>query len=163
MTLVGRIRVRVCTRDAAAAKVGKYGLRCSVDDDGYFPRVVGTTAAVEPGVAYTFSAWVKSSGQVRIGYGMNSGNQTAGTLVDSSGQWVRVAITTPVMPAGTSTAAPWIGVADGAAVGTQFDVDGVMVTSGSTQYGFADGNSADWTWQGAMNNSASSGPASSAL
>lgn len=39
------------------------------------------------------------------------------------------------------------------------DVDAVMVTKGTTQYPFADGNTTNWVWDGTTNNSSSTGPA----
>lgn len=37
------------------------------------------------------------------------------------------------------------------------DIDSVLVTEGTTNYNFADGNSSGWTWSGTANNSTSSG------
>lgn len=48
--------------------------------------------------------------------------------------------------------------ATGGTAGTYFDVDGVMVTTGSTEYNYADGNSTNWTWNGTPHNSSSTGP-----
>jgi hypothetical protein len=39
------------------------------------------------------------------------------------------------------------------------DMDSVMLTSGTTSYNYADGNSTDWTWNGSPNSSTSTGPA----
>ena len=38
------------------------------------------------------------------------------------------------------------------------DFDATMITEGSTQYAFADGNTLNWVWKGAVNNSPSVGP-----
>lgn len=38
------------------------------------------------------------------------------------------------------------------------DIDGVMVTEGTAQYAFADGNTPSWAWTGAANTSTSTGP-----
>jgi len=45
------------------------------------------------------------------------------------------------------------------AVNDAFDIDGVMISPGTTYYNFADGSSAGWQWAGAANASQSSGPA----
>jgi hypothetical protein len=39
-----------------------------------------------------------------------------------------------------------------------FYVDGVMYTKGSTTYGYADGNTTNWVWNGTANNATSTGP-----
>lgn len=39
------------------------------------------------------------------------------------------------------------------------DVDSVIVTEGAAQYNFADGNTTNWVWSGAVHNSTSTGPA----
>jgi prepilin-type N-terminal cleavage/methylation domain-containing protein len=44
------------------------------------------------------------------------------------------------------------------AVGDSIQLDGVMITKGSTSYNYADGTSPGWEWNGTPNNSASRGP-----
>ncbi|MDN5275378.1 MAG: hypothetical protein JWN33_27 [Candidatus Saccharibacteria bacterium] len=46
------------------------------------------------------------------------------------------------------------------ATGSTFDGTAVMVTAGTTLYDYADGNSANWIWNGTANNSSSTGPSS---
>jgi hypothetical protein len=48
--------------------------------------------------------------------------------------------------------------ATNATAGQQFYADSVMVTEGAGLYNYADGSSANWSWNGATNNSASTGP-----
>jgi hypothetical protein len=36
--------------------------------------------------------------------------------------------------------------------------DDIMITEGTTSYAYADGNSANWVWNGSMNLSTSTGP-----
>ncbi|MBC7868728.1 prepilin-type N-terminal cleavage/methylation domain-containing protein [Candidatus Saccharibacteria bacterium] len=43
--------------------------------------------------------------------------------------------------------------------GTQFWIDGAMVTEGTTLLNYADGASTNWAWNGTVNNSTSTGPA----
>ncbi|MFZ3009762.1 MAG: type II secretion system protein [Candidatus Microsaccharimonas sp.] len=44
--------------------------------------------------------------------------------------------------------------------GGTLDTDGAMLTQGTALYGFADGNSSNWIWNGTVNNSTSTGPSS---
>lgn len=52
------------------------------------------------------------------------------------------------------------GRTDAAVVGDQYNWDGLMMTTGSTQYAYADGNTSNWVWNGTTNTSTSTGPAS---
>jgi len=46
----------------------------------------------------------------------------------------------------------------GSAAGDNLDIDGSMVVKGANAYGYADGNTAAWAWDGAVNASSSTGP-----
>lgn len=80
-------------------------------------------------------------------------------------QWTRVS-NTYMVPAGVgeitlvcdSTSSAGNGAVNWS-VGSTLDGTGLMVTQGSTLYGYADGNSTDWVWNGTPNSSSSSGPA----
>jgi prepilin-type N-terminal cleavage/methylation domain-containing protein len=146
------------TRIAAAAQAGSYGMRMTVDTVGFFPRISTTTAAISPSTIYSISAWVRSSSQVRIAYAVNSGSITSGSLVNSNNQWVRLSITTPATAANAATLTPSVGVPDNSPVNTTFDVDGIIITQGTSTPSYADGSSPNWTWSGAVNNSTSTGP-----
>lgn len=68
-------------------------------------------------------------------------------------QWQRVSSVFTTTTAGT------LGVRFYSPVGTTY-VDSVMVTQSSSVPGYADGSSPNWIWNGASNNSTSTGPAS---
>lgn len=72
--------------------------------------------------------------------------------------WVRlnVAFTTS---SSSGTVAAYVLNTQTPTAGTQFYVDSVMFTEGSTLSNFGDGNTASWVWNGAANNSTSTGPA----
>ena len=147
-----------CVQSTSAAYVGTYGFRCTVDGTGYMPRTVGPTVPATSGQVYTLSAWIRSSAQVRIAYDRNSGGaQVLGPLQPSTGNWVRVSMTTAALPSGTVQIKVWIGVADNTPDGTLFDVDGLMMTEGSSLFDYADGQSSGWSWNGTPHLSTSTG------
>lgn len=84
----------------------------------------------------------------------------ANTSISSSlivGQPVRVSLgwTSSTSPNG-SIAFMHSGIASGTGV---IRIDNLMITAGSTDYTYADGNSSNWVWNGAPNNSTSKGQA----
>jgi prepilin-type N-terminal cleavage/methylation domain-containing protein len=108
----------------------------------------------------TFSAWVRSSEanvlMVRRGTGVAYANWTK-TVTPNV--WTRISHTTTI-PTGATSFYMDIGWESGSApTGATLYVDDVMATSGSTLYNYADGNSTDWDWNGAVNSSTSRGPA----
>lgn len=66
-------------------------------------------------------------------------------------QWQRVSTSLTTTTAGT------LGVRFYTPLGTSY-FDGVMLTSGNTVAAYADGHSPNWVWNGATNNSTSTGP-----
>lgn len=76
----------------------------------------------------------------------------------NANQWHRLSATATV-PAGAAYAWAFAEVyITGLQVGDSLDGTGIMVNSGSTLYQYADGNSANWSWNGTANASTSSGP-----
>ncbi len=73
--------------------------------------------------------------------------------------WVRLSNVFTTLASGSGTLTIYVlnSVATTTA-GTQFWVDGVMLTQGATLYNYADGDSAGWSWSGAVENSNSTGP-----
>ena len=95
--------------------------------------------------------WINAAGNAQVS---NTALQTIASMPSSWTQYC-----------GTATAPVGAGrlrltlYASGGTVGTYFDVDSVMITEGTTQYNFADGNTTDWVWNGTPNASTSTGPA----
>lgn len=132
----------------------------------------GTNAfAVAEGQTLTFSSYVRVTASTwkTLGfalYAYNSsgtavgGKITGATTTSVSGTWHRISITYTV-PAGVAYLQPNSDVLNGPnwAAGDTLDGTGLLVTDGSALNAFADGNSAGWAWNGAPNNSTSTGPA----
>lgn len=94
--------------------------------------------------------WINTAGSAIIS---NITIVNTGTVTST---WQRVC-GTATSPADTGRLRLAIYGAGGAA-GSYFDLDAIMVTQGTTQYSFADGNSNNWAWNGTVNNSTSTGP-----
>lgn len=133
--------------------------------------------AVPPNTTLQISAYLRSSfsfSAAPSGFRIDIAeyDSTGATVTSSTGtnaiapinQWQRVnrlyttssttAYIRPVLSfsnnALTTTPAP---------TGTTFDASAYMVTTGSTLYNYADGDSANWVWNGNTNASSSTGPA----
>ena len=135
------------------------------DITGYF--------AVSEGEAYAFSAYLRPSiiKQAQIGlYRKDSNGATLsreylGSQNIPAGAWTRIS-TVYTVPAGVGTmhvvfdtSGSLSGGATAWSPGDTLDITGIMITKGSTLYNFADGNSANWVWNGTPNASTSTGPA----
>jgi prepilin-type N-terminal cleavage/methylation domain-containing protein len=147
---------------AGGAKENSAYLRSTVNDIGSFPRVGTAQLSASPNTVYTFSAWMRSSASVRASYAFYGGSASGTTvitpLVVSNNQWVRVSVTSISAPTGATTWKGYFGITDDSPTGTTFDIDGVMITSGTGTPAFADGTTAGWAWNGTPHNSTSSGP-----
>lgn len=126
--------------------------------DKYFEKQ--SLASVSAG-AYTLSMYVylTNSGTTfssrYIWFGCNSGTCTPvqNVAYDQTklNQWQRVTITLSA----STAASLWVRLY--APTGGTSYFDGIMVTSGSTAYNYADGNSTNWVWNGTAHNSTSTG------
>lgn len=117
-----------------------------------------TPIAITSGGTYTASALVTSSVAQTIQLAVRQGG-TSTTLYSSS---VALAANTPTRITATgvanvATIFPTI-LSSAGTIGDVITVDEVMVVAGSTAYGYADGNTSGWTWNGTVNNSSSTGP-----
>lgn len=98
--------------------------------------------------ARQITAWYTSSTGT---HSITRGTQAANTTGQS-----RVSVTYSI-PA-TATAA-WIRLYNGASLGNGVVWwDDIMITEGSTNHNYADGESPNWTWNGTIGNSTSTGP-----
>lgn len=130
------------------------------------------TNITQPAVAgqsYSFSgyvrtSWVTSSAASILfvdGVGGNLPSVNGSSTAIPAGTWTRVTVT-GVAPAGTAAMRPWVATTSGAALppaNSTFDADGFMLTSGAIIVPYGDGDAPGWAWNGAANNSSSTGPA----
>ncbi len=130
----------------------------------YFGTAASNLGGLTEGTTYTASGWIRASKTVSTRISIEWKN-SSGIITSSSGSytnigtsWQRLSVTA-VAPAAVERAtvtfytsgSPW-------AVNDTQDLDSVMVTTGSLS-GFADGNTANWIWNGTANASTSTGPA----
>lgn len=126
--------------------------------------------AVVPGQVYTISAYVRTNKARTITVAAewyktdnsSSGTSSIGAPVSiPANTWTRVSATTSAAPTSTAKATvTFYGVTTSApfAVNDTYDIDGLMVTNGSTLYSYADGASPNgWAWTGTANASTSTG------
>lgn len=110
---------------------------------------------------YMFSAWIyipSTSGFNYLVPLVLSGSWTYGPAITVKNQWVYVSIVAPVN-AGTATWYFYDGGGPGSeATGNVFYLNQTMQTQGSNIYGYADGSSPGWIWNGTPNASTSTGP-----
>ncbi len=121
---------------------------------------------VTEGLTYTLSGYVRPSVTATTGVIIIWENSSGGTVSESpsvfaaqtAGTWVRRSVTATA-PAGAVSARFHFGVTNNGVAGAYVDAALTMFTAGSTLYGYADGDSTDWIWEGASNASVSRGPA----
>jgi prepilin-type N-terminal cleavage/methylation domain-containing protein len=99
-------------------------------------------------VPYT-SSWAYAGGEV---YGP--------TVTMPANTWTRLTVTMPAAPAGTENMTIRLRANGGTlpVVNSTMDGDALTLTEGPTVPNYADGNTANWVWNGTANNSTSTGP-----
>lgn len=134
------------------------------------PTGSGTNAIpIEPSTTYTYSIYVRSSCAVSAGIrqdyvlytntGASIGTFGGTYLKAATNTWHRMSRTFT-----TSEDAAYMRVyvafsgPTGCPASSTFDATGVMLVKGATDYKFSDGASDGWIWNGAANNSSSTGP-----
>lgn len=137
-------------------------------------RVAGSSLSVIPGEleagkTYTISARVYMPAAPTGGFGRSPGvlvwiSTNASTWVENFGPKAPAAAGTYTVSHTVSIPSNATGViiGFGAASSTasqSFYYDSIMVTEGTTQYAYGDGNSPNWIWTGAPHQSSSTGPA----
>ena len=157
-TSTGTANGATITRQASSAIVGSFGLRVSAPANGIGDSGVSLpTGNMTAGTTYTFSASIRSlvatSYRISVQGAYGTGNSTLTPF--AAGEVKRLSAT--INATGTGKPAVYILRNDGNLV-TNFDVDGVMQTEGSTLYSYADGGSNNWAWNGTTDNSTSTGP-----
>lgn len=110
---------------------------------------------VVEGRTYTLSGYVRPSVTATTGLIIIWQNSTGGTVSESQGSftaqtamtWAQKSVTA-VAPAGAVSARYHFGATNNGTAGAFFDATAAMFYEGSNVYGYADGNSAGWIWDG---------------
>lgn len=145
-----------------------------------YARMVWTTAStsvwgginfpnysVQQGESLAASVWVRTSSPQTIQLYLRPNNWPTNSDVIGpnisvpTNVWTRLHTTQTSTPSGVTTYFP-LTVRTGSGtwqVGDRLDHDALMIVKSQLQLEFADGNTADWTWNGTPNNSTSTGPA----
>lgn len=144
-------------QSVAAVGFGSYGVRVTSGNNSS-DSGLALAYGVQSGKTYTLSATIRpvTAGQYMISV---QGSYGAVNSIDSlsSGQVKRLSVTWTAT--GTGNSALYILKRGSGQPGVYtFDVDGAMLTEGSTLYNYADGDSSNWKWNGTVNNSTSTGP-----
>lgn len=86
-------------------------------------------------------------------------SESAGTLTSqAAGTWARRSVI-GAAPAGAVSARLHFSAANNGVAGAYIDATAIMFHAGSTLYGYADGSSTNWVWEGTADASTSKGPA----
>ena len=157
------------TRTSVRSHVGSWSLRADIPA-GFNSRQVGAIMMnrdvgdfFEPNTTYTASAYVYvPSGTVDvemviIGAGRASVVDPPGRTASAKGSWTRIHNTFTTGSSGRVQ----IFIVNSSSTSSgpgQFWVDAVMITEGATLHDYRDGSFEGWTWTGADENSASTGP-----
>lgn len=126
---------------------------------GYFPRYEQWVTPV-PGRRYTAMAKMKASaGPVQIGIKWVTNPDIHGAAVQqaaSNGNWATVK-TSSIAPDNATFMYVWMGVPDSTALGTEFEIDQLMIVGKDYNGPFGTGSSYGWEWDGVSNASTSVG------
>lgn len=121
---------------------------------------------VTEGKSYTLSGYIRPSVAATTGVIIIWQNSSNGTVSESAGSfaaqtamsWAQKSVTATA-PVGAVSARFHLGATNNGVSGAYLDATAAMFYEGSTVYPYADGDSADWIWEGASNASTSKGPA----
>ncbi len=158
-------------RDTTSASTGNaaFKLTWTTASVSVNSGILSTYAPTSPGSTYTVSAFVKTSVATSVfvnvrQYTAANGTGSISDLVGSpssvsipANTWTRVSTPVTVQP-GYNSIALRLGLNYLPSVSHTFSADGLMVTAGSTLYNYADGNTANWVWNGTTNETSSTGP-----
>lgn len=141
------------------AREGGYVFRLTIGPSGGVAGYGSLSGSVPVG-RYTGSLWIRSNKAISVNpYFEGSATRTnvssqGATL--TPGVWARIWQTVDVTVAGTLK----VGFLSGSTIvqNDYVDIDAFMLTSGPTLYGFADGATASWAWNGTAGAATSTGP-----
>lgn len=169
----GAVGGTTVTWTTAKAQFGTHSIQLSMPTGnqsllGFFVGAYGSTAVPDtfkPNTTYTASAYVYvPTGTVDVYLSVQGSgdaadqNKSAPTTTSVKDSWVRLTNQFTTSASG-SINIYLLNMQNNTMAGAQFWGDGVMITEGSSAYTYADGSSSGWQWNGAVNNSSSTGPA----
>lgn len=141
---------------------GSFGMRVSCPANGTADSGVnlGPTVTVSEGELYTYSVYLRArtAGTYNTYLAINSGTSSYSRMYTADlavGEVVRLTTRDVARGSGLAT---WYILRGDPNVVVDFDLDGLMVTTGSTLWPYADGGTRDWSWSGTAGSSTSSGP-----
>lgn len=154
---------------SAAAHDGINGLRYTVNGSGTLGNLGPYTQItnLKPSTSYEASVWIRSTksfpttiqAERRDSSGANIGTYTSSPVTVNPNTWTRLSVTVPPISGMVRfTFCVYSGGGVALSPGDTIDYDSFMVTEGTTLYNYADGNSANWIWNGTANASTSTGP-----
>lgn len=113
---------------------------------------------------YTASAWIRSNKAVSYtpylqGSSSRANSTNSGTVTLAVNAWTQITFNFNVTTAGTVQIGGYVSNNSTWTNSDYVDLDSVIMTSGTTTYTYADGNSPNWVWNGTANNATSTGPA----
>lgn len=157
LTGIGASAGVTATRSTAQAQSGSNSLLLTRTGTGDDFALINLTLDVD--TPYRISAWVYLTATGSTGnnrrfwiYNQSGGAATVDVAYPAPGSWQRISqVFTP-------TTNSLVTLRIYAVTGASLYIDSVMVTKESNTYTYADGNSANWVWAGAQNNSTSTGP-----
>jgi len=158
---IGSPSARLVERiNGVSAFRGDYVLRVTWTAGGAMGGYGAFTADSLPVGDYVGSMWVRSNAAMQLrpyleGTASKTAIVTPTNITTVPGVWTRITYTLTVTAPGTIKMC-WLGQST-AAAGNYVDMDAIMLTSSTTLYNFADGNSSNWSWNGTQNASTSKG------
>lgn len=160
----GSTNISSMRTNLGATAFGSYSINLASPSNASSWGVQFKTDTIQPNAQYTSSLYSKrtnggSPANLAIEWWTSSNTYIGASTVAISpvtGNWIRTnsTITSPsnAAYAYVNLYYPTITTSD------NLYIDGVMLTHGSTLYNYADGTSPNWIWNGAPNNSTSTGP-----
>ena len=156
---IGNVGDRVLARTALPdAYNGGYVFRLTAGPSGAIGGY-GSLSSSLPVGSYTGSLWLRSNTSLTVNpYFEGSSVRVNGTSLGAAltpGVWKQISRTFDITTAGTVK----VGFLAGSTIlqDQYVEIDGFMLTTGSTVYAFANGNSSNWVWNGTADNSSSTG------
>ena len=153
------------TKQTSSAIFGSNGIRvsCPANSVADCGASLGSNVTVTAGTTYTYRASIRAvtAGAYNVYLSGNSGGGGSLTRVTQTLSAGQTSVLTTSYTASASGGATWYILRGNGSAAMNFDVDGLIVTQGTSLYNFADGSytSSGWSWNGTANASTSSGPA----
>ena len=119
------------------------------------PHTVGNVT-INDSVSVGVDLYSSVAGQVQIEMGISTGVYPKSNTVTLNVGWNRVEVTVPVIATGGVTVIQLLGTAS-LPTNTTWIASRAIITKSTSTYSYADGNTANWAWNGTPNSSTSKG------